>query len=169
MFGTIFKWGAILVVCILVYNFFLGSNEEQEQSRKIFGEVRNVMVSVGQLVKSERNKFDAGKYDAALDKLGGAYKAIRDRAEYLDEKVIKRLDDLEQRKAKLDQDLNSIQQGDQTGTQAPTPKKGLKRDANAEAQQSAKAADQARRKAELQAEMDQLLEDSAKLLQEAQK
>jgi hypothetical protein len=168
MFSTLFKWGAILVICILIYNFFLGTSAEKEQSRKIFGEVKDVVVSVGQLVKSERTKFDAGKYDAALDKLGGAYKAIRSQAEFIDQSVLKRLDDLEQRKADLDQQLNQIQAEEQAPP-APAPKKGIKRDAKAEAQQSAKAADQDRRKAELQAEMDKLLKDSAVLLQEAQR
>lgn len=169
MLGTILKWGAILVLCILVYNFFLGTSEEKEQSRKIFGEMRDVVTSVGQLVKSERAKFDAGKYDAALDKLGGAYRTIRSQAEYVDEKVLKRLDELEKRKAELDRELETIQQGDeQSAAPAPAPKKGLKKDPNAEAQKAAKAADQQKRKEALQRELDDLLQDSAELLKEAQ-
>ncbi len=170
MIGSLIKYGGLLVVCVLVYNFFFGTGEEKDSSRKIFGEMRDVVVSVGNLVKAEKTKFDAGKYDAALDKLGGAYKAVRERAQFVDDKVLKRLDDLEQRKAELEKDLNEIEQGDQAAVApAPAPKKGIKRDPKAEEQKTAKAADQQRRKEALQRELEALLQDSDLLLQEAQK
>ena len=165
MINFLLKIGALLVAGILIYNFFFGTDVEKDQSRKIFGQMRDVVVSVGQLVKTERSKFDAGKYDGALDQLGDAYKAIRDRAKYVDEKVIKRLDELEQRKAQLEDDLGQIQQAD--AAPAPAPKKGLKKDPKAEEQIRAKAADQQRRKEQLTRELEALLKDSDSLLQEA--
>jgi chromosome segregation ATPase len=169
MFRSLFKLALLLIGGILVYNYFFGTSTEKENSRKIFGEMRDVVVSVGSLVKEEKAKFDAGKYDTALDKLGGAYRAIRERAEYVDQKVLKRLDDLEQRKAQLEQELNSIEQKDEQNANTPAPKKGIKQDPKAAEQTAAKAADLQRRKEKLQKQLDSLLKDSERLLQEAEK
>ncbi|MFN0033583.1 MAG: hypothetical protein ACKVUS_00865 [Saprospiraceae bacterium] len=164
MIRSLLKIAALLIAGILVYNYFFGSNEEKENSRQVFGQIRGVVVSVGQLVKAEKGKFDAGKYDAALDKLGGVYKAIRTQARNMDEKVIKRLDELEGRKTELEQELDEIESGDQQAA-APQPK-SKKKDPKAE---QTKAADQNRRKEELLRELENLVRDSDALLQDAEK
>lgn len=163
MIRFLLKVGAVLVAGILIYNFFFGTDKEKEQSRQIFGQMKDVVVSVGQLVKSEKEKFDAGKYDAALDKLGSAYQVVRKQAQHLDASMLERLDDLEQRKSALKTDLDSIEQAEQKA--AAPPKKGVKADPKAE---KAKAAEQQKRKEELQRELEQLLKDSEILLQQAQ-
>lgn len=168
MIRFVLKIGAVLVAGILIYNFFFGTSEEKEQSRKIFGQVKDVVVSVSHLVKSEKSKFDAGKYDAALEKLGGAYQAVRSQVQKLDASFIRRLDELEKRKAALQSEIDSIEQADQELAQAPAPKKGAKTDAKAEKAKVQKSADQQRRKEELQRELDQLFKDSEALLQQAQ-
>lgn len=170
MIRSLLKLAAVLIAGILVYNFFFGTSAEKENSRKVFGQMRDIVVSVGELVKSERAKFDAGKYDAALEKLGGAYKAIRDQAQHVDAKVLKRLDDLENRKASLQEDLDNINQEDQN-LEAPPAKPGKKTprpDPKAEQAKATKAADQQRRKEALQKELEALLRDSDTLLQDAQ-
>jgi len=163
MIRFVLKIAALLIAGILVYNYFFGTNEEQESSRKVFGQIRGVVTSVGQLVQSEKDKFDAGKYDAALDKLGGAYKAIRNQAQHVDDKVIKRLDELEDRKAELEQELDQIEAVDQQIEDTP---KSKKKPSEAELKQAEK---QIRRKAELFRELQSLLRDSDSLLQEAGK
>lgn len=168
MIRFVLKIGALLVAGILIYNYFFGTDTEKETSRKIFGEMKDVVVSVSQLVKSEKQKFDAGKYDTALAKLGSAYKAVRERAQHLDAKFIQRLDELEQRKTTLQQELDSIDRGDQQAATTPPPKKGLKANAKAEQEKAAKAADQQRRKEELQRELDLLIRDSEALMKQAE-
>jgi hypothetical protein len=160
MIRSLLKIAALLIAGILVYNYFFGTNEEQENSRKVFGQIRGVVSSVGKLVSSEKDKFDAGKYDAALDKLGGVYKAIRTQARHVDEKVIKRLDGLEDRKVELEQELSDIEAEDNKISAAPKPQK---KDPKAAEQ----AADQLRRKAELFQELEKLVRDSESLLQDA--
>lgn len=167
MIRSLLKIAALLIAGILVYNYFFGTDEEQENSRKVFGQIRGVVVSVGQLVRSEKDKFDAGKYDVALEKLGGVYKAIRTQARHLDEKVVKRLDELENRKAELQQELDEIEANDEQS--ATTPPKGKKKDPKAAQESAAKAADQARRKEALLRELENLVRDSDALLQEAGK
>lgn len=169
MIRILLKYGALLVAGILIYNYFFGTDTEKDNSRKIFGQVRDVVVSVGQLVKSEKSKFDAGKYDAALEKLGSAYKAVRERAQHLDASMLKRLDELEQRKSALQGELDKIEQNEPPETApAPSGKKALKADPKAEKIKAAKAADQQRRKEQLQRELETLLQDSDALLKQAQ-
>ncbi|HLP96169.1 MAG TPA: hypothetical protein VK168_19135 [Saprospiraceae bacterium] len=163
MFRTLIKVGLLLVAGILVYNYFFGTNEEQENAKKVFGQFRGVVVSVGQLLKSENEKFNAGKYDAALDKLGGVYRAIRTQARHLDEKVVKRLDELENRKATLENELNEIEANDLENSSPALKKK----DPKVEKERAAKQAEQARRKEELLKELEMLVKDSDSLLQEA--
>ena len=65
MVRSLLKLAAVLIAAMLVYNYFFGTSNEKENSRKVFGQMRGVVVSVGDLLKSERAKFDAGKYDDA--------------------------------------------------------------------------------------------------------
>lgn len=172
MIKSLLKIGALLVACILIYNFFFGTSQEKETSRKIFGEMKDVVVSVGSLIRTEKDKFDAGKYDGALDKLGGAYRAVRGRAEHLDAGILKRLDELEQRKAQLDKELDTIEATEkQLNTPPPAtpvnPKKTLKKDPKQEQTTAAKTADQQRRKEQLLRELEKLTTDTEKLLQDA--
>ena len=170
MFRSLFKLAFIAIAAILAYNYFFGTSEEKENSQKVFGQLRGVVVSMADLVKAEKAKFDAGKYDAALQKLGGAYRTIREQAQHVDDKVLKRLDDLETRKAALEQELGAIDQEDQDALAAPpnSGRKALKPDSKAEQAKTAKSADQQRRKEALQKELEALLRDSDILLQDAQ-
>ena len=65
MIKSLLKLLVILVVGILIYNLFLGTDEEKQGAKKIVGEVKDVGVAVKDLVKSEKEKFDKGKYDKA--------------------------------------------------------------------------------------------------------
>ncbi len=163
MFRSLLKLAVVAIFAILAYNYFLGNREEKEDSRRVFSQMRGVIVSVTQIIKSESAKFDAGKYDEALDKLGGAYKAIRQQAQRMDEKMLTRLDELERRKTAMEQELDSIEQVDQ---QPVTTDK--KKGAGSSVEKSKKAAEQQRRKELLQKKLDDLLRDSDTLLQDAQ-
>jgi hypothetical protein len=168
MIRSLVKLGLMLLVAILVYNYFFGTSEEKAQSQQVFGKARDLVVAGADIIKSEKHKFDAGKYDKVMDQLGGAYKAVRERAQFVDTKVLKRLDELEQRKAGLQAQLDSLEEGE-TPTAAPTPsKKGLKVDPKAQEKLNMKTADQQRRREQIQRDMEQLLQDSESLLKQAQ-
>ncbi|MEZ4924793.1 MAG: hypothetical protein R3A50_00850 [Saprospiraceae bacterium] len=167
MIRSLVKLALLLVAAILVYNYLFGTSQEKENSRKVFGQLREVVVSVTDLVKAEKEKFDAGKYDVALKKLGNAYKAVREQAQYVDDKVIKRLDDLETRKSVLEQELKSIDREDHEDLvpQTSTLGKGVAKGTDT---QSAKSADRQQRKEALQREIDSLIRDTDQLMQDAQ-
>lgn len=143
MIGFLIKLAVVLVVGVLAYNYFFGSAEEQAQSARTFGQMKDVAVSVGQLAKSEKEKFDAGKYDATLDKLGDAYVKLREGAQKLDTGLIERIESLEARKSKLREDLADLEKSD------------------------APAEQRVRRKAELDKELEALRRDSDALAKDA--
>ena len=70
---TLLKIVIVLIVAILVYNYFAGTPSEKKQSEKIFREIKEVGNSVADLVKDEHKKFQEGKYDNILEKLKTAY------------------------------------------------------------------------------------------------
>jgi len=112
MIGFLVKLAAVLVIGLLAYNYFFGTEEEKAQSAKTFGQMKEVAVSVGALAKSEKEKYDAGKYDAALDKLGDTYVQLREGAQKLDASLLKRIDELDKRKESLRRELAALEKSD---------------------------------------------------------
>ncbi len=91
----------VVVIGVLVYNYFLGTPEEKANAKEIFGEVKHVVVGVRDLVKSEKEKFDAGKYDEAVEKIGTLLSKLKSKAKDIDEKYLNRIVDLEKKKEEL--------------------------------------------------------------------
>lgn len=76
MIRSLLKLGLILVAGILVYNYFFGTVEEKQQSKEIFGKVRDVGKDAWSLLKNEKAKFEDGKYDGAVDKVGKSVEGL---------------------------------------------------------------------------------------------
>ncbi len=155
MIGFLIKLAILAVVGLLAYNYFFGTAEEKAQSTKVFGQVKDVAVSVGELAKSEKTKFDAGKYDAAMDKLAGAYKAAREGAQKVDASLLKRIGELEKRKEALKKELDGIEKTEQTSKNGESPE--------------AKSVEQQQRKEKLNRDLDQLIQDTDALLKKESK
>jgi nucleoside-triphosphatase THEP1 len=67
----------LVVIGIVIYNYFFGTPEEQESSKQVFAKSKEAFVKVKDvgkdvfiLLSSEKQKFDAGKYDVAIQKMG---------------------------------------------------------------------------------------------------
>ncbi len=67
----------VLILGILVYNRFWGTPEEQAQAKNTFQTIgkagKEIGQAIGGLVKSEKEKFDAGKYNGIMDKMGNFF------------------------------------------------------------------------------------------------
>ncbi|MCB0518982.1 MAG: hypothetical protein H6577_22580 [Lewinellaceae bacterium] len=126
MIRTILKLLAILVIGILIYNYFLGTPSEKENAKKIFTEVKDVGVAVKDLLKSEKEKFDSGKYDKAVEKIGGVLDKLKSNAKNFDDQYLKRIDELEQKRKDLKQQLSEYEkEQEQAGPNGDlTPKGG---------------------------------------------
>ncbi|MFK8114987.1 MAG: hypothetical protein AB8B91_22485, partial [Rubripirellula sp.] len=79
MVKTLFKLVLVLVVGLLSYNYFFGTAEEKERSRQVVAQVGELTSSVVDLLKTEKQKYDAGKYDAAFSKIKTAIGIERQR------------------------------------------------------------------------------------------
>ena len=81
MIRSIIKVGLFLIVGILVYNFFFGSAEEKAQSKEIINKATDVGKAGVGLLRDEVAKFRSGKYDNALDKIGTAIDATKEKVQ----------------------------------------------------------------------------------------
>lgn len=125
MIKSLLKLGLILVVAILVYNYFFGTVEEKAQSKEFFTEVKDLGKAAWGLLKTEKEKFNQGKYDEAVDKVGGLYNNMRRRAQDLeDSDLINRIDKLERKRQALERQLDATEPESYDSSQ----KAALKRD-----------------------------------------
>ncbi|MCB0607668.1 MAG: hypothetical protein H6562_08625 [Lewinellaceae bacterium] len=107
MIRGIIKIGLLLLVGILVYNYFFGNTEEKAQSKEIFHKVGELGKAGIGILKSEKDKFDNGKYDDALDKIGGLFQSMKKRAEDIkDSGAVDKLIELERTRKKLEEKVN---------------------------------------------------------------
>lgn len=109
MIKNLIKLAVILIIGVLIYNYFLGTPEEKKTSQKIFGEMKDVAVGIKDLVKSEREKFDDGKYDKAVDEVGDLLSRLKSNAKDFDEKYVSRIDELEKKRQQLREDLSEYE------------------------------------------------------------
>lgn len=109
MLRSLIKLGLFLVAGILVYNYFFGTAEEKAQSKQIFTEIKDVTKSAVGLLKSEKKKFDEGKYDDAVDKIGGLIDNLKGKAEKLEDnrELLDQIADLQSQQRSLETKLGS--------------------------------------------------------------
>ena len=69
--GRLIKWALIIIVGILVYNYFYGTEEEKRQSEQIFDQTRVIGESIVGFVKDETQKVKDGKYNDVIDNISG--------------------------------------------------------------------------------------------------
>jgi hypothetical protein len=146
MIRSLLKLALLAVVCIVIYNYFFGDVSEKAQSKRIFQGVGSVFKEVKTLVRSERDKFDAGKYDAALSKMQDIIGRLKNHSQTTNDAQMQRqIADLERRKAALEQRIDNTAQPANTGMQ--------------------KAADKVREYNELAKQFDSLTNDLQKMIQ----
>lgn len=119
----------LLVVGVLVYNYFFGTVEEKEQSKKVFNTAKEAGKAVWTfgkeafgLLRNEKQKFDAGKYDEAVDNVGNLYDKLRGHAKTIDDNkdLIARLDRLERERRALEEKIEQPSTYDGTEKQRKT-------------------------------------------------
>lgn len=167
MIRSLIKIGLLLVVGILCYNYFFGDSEEKAQSKEVFKQAGNMARSVGTLLRSEREKFNEGKYDGALDKLGDAYQGLKKQAKFLDENVLQRLEAAEKRREALKAELNDLQSEPETAAPPKTLKKADQK--KQDEITAAKAADKKAQQEKLLKQLEDLQKEYENIANEAEK
>ena len=109
MLRSLIKLAIFLVAGILVYNYFFGTPEEKAQSKEVFSDIKDLTKSAVGLLKSEKQKFDDGKYDDAVDKIGGLIENLKGKAEQLEDNrdLLDQITELQQKKNSLETKLGS--------------------------------------------------------------
>ncbi len=126
--GNLLKLAALLVIGILVYNYFFGTTEEKAQSKVIFSEAKDLGKAAWGLLKSEKDKFEDGKYDEAVDKVGGLFKNLKTKAqENKDTDALAELRELEKQRLELEKRLDAVDEYDKSKA-AAKENEAIKRD-----------------------------------------
>ncbi len=108
MIKSLLKLLAVLVIGIIIYNLFLGTDQEKQGAKKIVGEAKDLGVAVADLLKSEKEKFDKGKYDKAIDKIGTMLSNLKRNAKEFDENYVRRIEELERKRQQLKRELDEV-------------------------------------------------------------
>lgn len=110
MIKTILQVLIVVVVFVLGYNFFFGTPEEKSNAKEIFQEVKDVGVAVKDLLKTEKEKFDEGKYDNAIQKMRGLFGDLESTAREVAPEYVDDIQRLEQRRKDLQTQLDQAKE-----------------------------------------------------------
>lgn len=125
----------IFILGILVYNRFLGTPEEQAQAKTTFQTIgkaaKEVGGAVGGLLKSEKEKFDEGKYSDAMDKIGDLFNKLGDRAKEIGGKgdeYLQTLSELDRQKQALQRKIATLEGKDMSEEESINANEEVKAD-----------------------------------------
>lgn len=109
----------VLLVAILLvgYNYFLGNEAEKQNSKEIVQKIEELGVSIGALIKSEKQKYDNGKYDDALENVQKLIGSIKEKVKDLD--LSEKIDQIEKKKNELTERLKEAK-GEELSEEAKT-------------------------------------------------
>lgn len=102
----------LAVICImglLAYNSFFGTAEDKANIKKFTSELKDVGKVLGDILKNEKVKFDAGEYNQALQQIGDKFAALGDKVKDMDGDYSQRLTDLQEKKEYLEKMLDNTQ------------------------------------------------------------
>ncbi|MEL6944166.1 MAG: hypothetical protein AAFO82_16015 [Bacteroidota bacterium] len=92
------------------FKVFTAPTEEKESGQKIVRELKDVGVAVKDLLASEKEKLDEGKYDGALEKIGGLFEKVKNGVEKISPEAMDRLNKLERRRKDLAEEVEEKEQ-----------------------------------------------------------
>ncbi|MBK7407826.1 MAG: hypothetical protein IPJ40_06930 [Saprospirales bacterium] len=110
MIKTIIQVLVVVVIFVLGYNFFFGTSQEKDNATQIFREVKDVGVSVKDLLKTEKEKFDSGKYDNAILKMRELFQNLESNAREVAPEYVDRIKDLENQRQDLEGQLDEAKE-----------------------------------------------------------
>ena len=107
MIKSILKIAVLLIVGILVYNYFYGDEAEKATSQKVFNEIKDVGVAVKDFVKDEHQRIKDGKYDKVLSKIEDTLTGLEAKVKNMDKETVEEYKDLRKESKKLEEELKS--------------------------------------------------------------
>ncbi|MFK7775175.1 MAG: hypothetical protein AB8F94_23755 [Saprospiraceae bacterium] len=136
MIRSVIKFGVLLVIGIVAYNFFLGTPEEKEKAKNTISKAKEAGKVIGgalldlgkdgvALLKEERAKFQEGKYDKAVEEVGGLISKIKSQVEGAGGEMMDRVNDLEKQKEAISDELSKAKES--AGEMSEEEKEKLKK------------------------------------------
>ncbi len=102
---TIINLLGIVVIAVVGYNYFFGSQSEKSESQEIVNQVKDLGKSIGDLLKSEKEKFDEGKYDGIFDRMRSVFEKMKSQMDSTDRSGREKMEDLERELNDLEQKM----------------------------------------------------------------
>lgn len=99
---TLIKLGLIIVVVLVGYNYFFGTSSEKSESQIIVEQVKDLGKSIGSLLKSEKEKFQQGKFDDFFDKLKHTVDNFKSKIDKADDKSQDAIERIEEKSQQLE-------------------------------------------------------------------
>lgn len=93
----------LAVIGLMGYNMFFGTDEDKARGQVVAKETKELVGSIFGLLKAEKENYDAGKFDNAMDKLNNAFRNVSQKAKEVGGNLPERVKDLEKKKDQLDQ------------------------------------------------------------------
>jgi len=93
----------LAVIGLMGYNMFFGTDEDKARGQVVAKETKELVGSIFGLLKAEKENYDAGKFDNAMDKMNKAFRNVSQKAKEVGGNLPERMKDLEQKKDQLDQ------------------------------------------------------------------
>lgn len=113
-FKYLLPLGIMLTIGLVGYNFFLGTPEEQQQSKLIIGKVRDLGGEVFNLLHTEKEKYNEGKFDEAIGRVGSSITYLKERAVSTADggyALLERLQELDRQKSALESQIANMRAG----------------------------------------------------------
>lgn len=79
----------VAIMAIIAYNYYYGSATEQASAENIVEQTKKLGKSVSNLLKDEKEAYDAGKYDEIVEHVRTVYDQVADYINTLEEKDLK--------------------------------------------------------------------------------
>ncbi|MBY0475705.1 MAG: hypothetical protein K2Q13_11685 [Nitrosomonas sp.] len=105
MIRLIVSFTFFLVIGLLGYNYFFGTEQEKEQAQEIFAKGAEVVGASADLLEAEYEKFKEGKYDKSLQNISNFLSNVKEKGGEL----VVEIDSWEKRKNDWNQKKNDIE------------------------------------------------------------
>ena len=98
----------LLLILIFTYNYFLGDKDEKASTETVISNAKELIHSIGTVIKSEKEKYHDGKYDDAINKLGNLFETVKETITTSTAKSKNRLNELENQKLEIEEEYHQL-------------------------------------------------------------
>jgi len=108
MIKRLFLLVILFVIGWVVYVQFWGSADEKALRQNLFENVKETSKTVGNIIRSSKDKVKEGSFDDALSKIGSSIGSLTEEAKGMGEKYSTQLESINERKEQLDNLLEKL-------------------------------------------------------------